>query len=63
MVEPFLSALFMMRVSSLVSFLGACHCLHVRLSLDLGYDCCALSVVFCNLCDFDANVVVFGSGD
>ena len=53
----------MMRVSSLVSFLGASHCLHVRLSLDLGYDCCALSVVFCNVRDFDANVVVFGSGD
>ena len=47
-----------MRVSSLVCFLGASHCLHVGLSLGLGCVYCALSVVFCNVCDFDVNAVV-----
>ena len=41
-----------------MSFLGASHCLHVGLLLGLGCVCCALSVVFCNVCDFDANAVV-----
>ena len=42
-MEP-LSALFMMMVSSIISFLRACLCLYVRLSLGFSGICNVLSI-------------------